>query len=214
MKLASKAWENDETNFINDLLLTAKHVPKIENYLLEEVNYLKNNIVNGSSVIDFGCGNGRHLNILKNQISKGLGIDMNRSYLKEASCLCDSNKIRFEVGDIQNYHGTEKFDIAIAMYNTFGNIENQQGMIDSMIRSVKRGGKIIISVFSTASVPFRLEMYKKQNFKNLEVEEYRIITEEGFRSECFTESRIKEFMPEVRIEKCTDIGWIVVWENN
>jgi len=29
MKLASKAWENDETNFINDLLLTAKHVPKI-----------------------------------------------------------------------------------------------------------------------------------------------------------------------------------------
>ena len=212
MSISKKAWENDEENIIDDLLKSVHYVPKIEAYLLEEVSYLKNNIASNSSVIDFGCGNGRHLKILESQISQGLGIDMNRSYLEEASALCVADKIRFEVGDIENYHSIELFDVAISMYNTFGNIENQKGMIKSMMRSIKEGGKIIISVFSPKSTSSRLELYKIMGFENLDIQDYKITTEEGFHSQCFSETSLYEFMPNATIEKCTDIGWIVVLE--
>lgn len=212
MHSSKKAWQNDEENLIIDLLKTAHEVPKIKAYLLEEISYLKNSITPNSSVIDFGCGNGRHLKILETDISQGLGIDMNRSYLEEASALCSTDTINFEVGDIEKYQPAQLFDVAIAMYNTFGNIENQKGMIESMMRSVKDGGKVIISIFSPESVPSRLEMYKIMGFENLDIQGYKITTEEGFHSECFTEATICELMPNARIEKCTDIGWIVVLE--
>ena len=96
MSVSNKAWEKDEENLINNLLESAHQVPEIEAYLREEIIYLQNNIASNSSLIDFGCGNGRHLKILESQISQGLGIDMNRSYLKKASALCSSDKIRFE----------------------------------------------------------------------------------------------------------------------
>ncbi len=210
MSVSKKAWENDEANIIDDLLKTAHQVPKIEAYLKEEISYLKNNIALNSSVIDFGCGNGRHLKILEPQISKGLGIDMNRSYLEEASSPCISDKIRFEVGDIENYQSTELFDVAISMYNTFGNVENQKGMIESMLNSIKQGGKIIISTFSPESISARLELYKVMGFENLDIEEYKIITQEGFHSLCFSKTALYELIPNAIIEKCTDIGWVVI----
>jgi len=212
MSLSKKAWENDEENVINHLLESACQVPKIEAYLREEIRYLQKNIALNSSVIDFGCGNGRHLKILESQISQGLGIDMNKSYLKEASALCVADKIRFEVGDIENYQPKELFDVAISMYNTFGNISNQKGMLESMMRSIKQGGKIIISVFSPESISSRLELYKIMGFKNLDIQAYKITTEKGFHSECFTEDSLLELMPNAMIKKCTDIGWIVVLE--
>ena len=215
MSVSKKLWENDEKNIINYLLESARQVPKIEAYLKEEISYLKNNIASNSSVIDFGCGNGRHLKILEPQISKGLGIDMNRSYLEEASSSCTSDKIRFEVGDIENYQSTELFDVAISMYNTFGNIENQKGMIESMLNSIKQGGKVIISTFSPESISARLELYKVMGFENLDIEEYKITTQEGFHSLCFSKTALYELMPnDAIIEKCTDIGWVVVLEKN
>ncbi len=214
MSSPKKAWKNDEANIIDDLLKSAHQVPKIEAYLQEEISYLKNNIAPNSSVIDFGCGNGRHLKILEPQISKGLGIDMNRSYLEEASSSCLSEKIRFEVGDIENYQSTELFDVAISMYNTFGNVENQKGMIESMLKSIKQGGKVIISTFSPESISARLELYKVMGFENLDIEEYKITTQEGFHSLCFSKTALYELMPNAIIEKCTDIGWVVVLEKN
>ena len=214
MSSPKRVWENDEENFIDDLLKSAHKVPKIEAYLKEELSYLKNNIASNSSVIDFGCGNGRHLKILEPQISKGLGIDMNRSYLEEASTSCLSDKIRFEVGDIENYQSTELFDVAISMYNTFGNVENQRGMIESMLNSIKQGGKIIISTFSPESISARLEFYKVMGFENLDIEEYKIITQEGFHSLCFSKNALYELMPNATVERCTDIGWVVVLKKN
>jgi len=208
---SSKAWKNDEKNLISDLLITAKRIPLIEAYLLEEINYLKNNIDLNATVIDFGCGNGRHLNILKNRIDQGLGVDMNKSYLAEASQLCLSDNICFEVGDIENYQAQEQFDVAIAMYNTFGNVDNPQGMIESMMRSIKENGKIIISIFSSSSVAARLDMYSLLDLK-IDIDGYKVTSKEGLTSRCFTEDMIYAFMPNAKIEKCTDIGWIVVLE--
>ena len=209
---AKKAWEDDTRNIINELLTSAHQVPKIEEYLLEEINYLVKNIPLNSSVIDFGCGNGRHLNILGKQISKGLGIDINKAYLEEANSNKISHLIDFEIGDIENYKSKELFDFAISMYNTFGNIENKKGMIKSMLNSVKVGGKVIISVFSPNSIASRLELYEVMGFKNLDIKGHIIRTEQGFPSECFTKSTLLKLMPSAKIESCTDIGWIVVLE--
>ena len=81
MSKSSQAWKNDNSDFLDYLLKMVKEVPSINSYLLAEEEYLKNNIPIDASVIDFGCGNGRHLNLLKNRIGRGVGIDMNQNYL-------------------------------------------------------------------------------------------------------------------------------------
>ena len=213
MNKSSQAWKNDNSDFLDYLLKMVKEVPPINSYLLAEEEYLKNNIPIDASVIDFGCGNGRHLNLLKNRIGRGLGIDMNQSYLEKASKLCASKKINFELGDIENYQPKELFDVAFSLYNTFGNIENQKGMIASMMRSLKPNGKALISVFSVESIPSRLELYEMMGFDKLDIKENTIVTEEGFSSKCFSEDVLRSLVPNAKIEKLCDIGWMVVIEN-
>ncbi len=210
MNKSSQAWKNDNSDFLAYLLKMVKEVPSINSYLLVEEEYLKNNIPVGTSVMDFGCGNGRHLNLLKDRIGRGLGIDMNQSYLEKASKLCGSKKISFELGDIENYRPQELVDVVFSLYNTFGNIENQKGMIESMMRSLKPNGKAFISVFSIESIPARLELYKIMGFNDLDIEGHTIVTEDGFISKCFTEDELRSFVPNAKIEKLSDIGWMVV----
>ena len=209
MSKSNRAWKNDGQNLINTLLETAKDVPEIDNYLIEEILYLEEHIPLNASVIDFGCGNGRHLGLLKSKISEGLGIDMNPFYLEEASMLYTSEKLSFKEGNIENYDAPKLFDVAIAMYNTFGNIEDKKGLIDSMMRSLKEDGLAIISTFSTESIAPRLEMYEMLGYQNLNIERNMVRTEEGFMSECFSQDELKEIIPTSEIERCSDIGWIV-----
>ena len=212
MSISSQAWKNDNSDFLNYLLKMAKEVPLINEYLLAEEESLENHISIDASVIDFGCGNGRHLNLLKNRIGRGLGIDMNQSYLEKASKLCGSKKIHFELGDIENYQPKELFDVAFSLYNTFGNIENQRGMIDSMMRSLKPNGKALISIFSVESIPSRLELYEIMGFDNLDIKGHTIVTEDGFSSKCFSEEELRILVSNAKIEKLTDIGWMVIIE--
>lgn len=208
---AKESWQNDKTNLIEKLLKTACNVPEIETYLKKEIFYLESSIPYGASVIDFGCGNGRHLKILESKITKGLGIDMNQDYLDEANS-CNSNKLHFEKGDITNYNTIEKFDIAICMYNTFGNVEENKKLLDSMINAIVPNGKIIISVFGKASIPSRIEMYRLLGFEHITINEHQIIMEdEGFVSQHFREKELIDLIPNVRVEKCTDIGWILTF---
>jgi SAM-dependent methyltransferase len=212
MNKPTKAWKDDNDDFLDYLLQEAKEVPKIKAYLLAEEAYLQNNIPIGVSVMDFGCGNGRHLNLLKNRIGRGVGIDMNQSYLDKASFLCNSKIINFEVANIENYSPKELFDVVFSLYNTFGNIENQRGMINSRRKSLKPKGKALISVFSVESIAPRLELYKIMGFDNLDIDGHTIMTEEGFISKCFTKDELRSLAPNAKIEKLTDIGWMVVIE--
>ena len=208
---AKESWKNDKTNLIEKLFKTACNVPEIEAYLKKEISYLERVIPFGASVIDFGCGNGRHLKILESNITKGLGLDMNQDYLDEANSF-NSNKLRFEKGDITTYSSIEKFDIAICMYNTFGNVEENKKLLNSMIKVIKSNGKIIISVFGKASIPSRIEMYRLLGFNHITINEHQIIMEdEGFVSQHFSKKELIELIPNATVEKCTDIGWIVTF---
>jgi len=84
-----------------------------------------------------------------------------------------------DVPQIDNYYSPKLFDVAIAMYNTFGNIEDKEGLITSMMRSLKEDGLAIISTFSSASIAPRLEMYEMLGYQNLSIEGNTVRTENG-----------------------------------
>ncbi len=213
MSRAKEVWREENRNIIDLLRQKAKQIPQINGYLLAEEAYLQEVISKGDWVLDFGCGNGRHLNLLKDKIGWGLGVDVNPYYLEEASNLCGSVKVHFEEGDIEAYPSEALFDVVFSMYNTFGNIENQRGLCDAMMQSLKPNGKAIISVFSEASIAPRLKLYEIMGFDNLKIEGNTIITEDGFRSECFSGEELRALMPDATIEKFAEIGWMVVMEN-
>jgi len=59
-------------------------LPELKQWFKREVEYLKEIIPSNSSILDIGCGFGRHLKILANSSRKLFGIDNNKVMIKKA----------------------------------------------------------------------------------------------------------------------------------
>lgn len=207
-KETSTIWENDN-NILGSLLKTAKSIPEISEYLSTEIIYLKENIKKESSIIDFGCGDGRHLRSLDRIISSGLGIDMNSEYLNVAINKSRTKKLKFVKGNIEKFSPKEYFDYSMSMYNTLGVVRNQEGLIKSMVSSTKAGGILMLSLYSSESIPYRMSMYKSMGFKKPMLKGSTIQIENGLFSRHYSKSDIMKLLPNSDIVRCSNIGWFV-----
>ena len=193
-----------------DVLLThARNFRDISDYLQCESLYLNDAINKSESVIDFGCGYGRHLQSMQLKISDGLGIDISPEYIKKANINNKCNNIHFQVSDASNFISPVRFTTAICMYNTLGNIKNPSSVVSSMRHSITPGGTIIISVFSDSSIDSRINMYEAMGFHNPRVNEGAIVTKEGFWSRHFTRQEAECILPGAKVHDCSQIGWII-----
>ena len=202
-------WKNETNKLLNNLLETASLIPEIDSYLSEEMKQLKKHIQPNSTLVDFGCGNGRHLGEISHNLKKGLGVDMNKAYLQEAEKNNKSEVVDFIQGDIENFKTASLFDYAIAMYNTLGVVHSPTKVIESMLASVKVGGELIISLYSEASIPYRVKMYKLMGLKNIRVTEKKIYVEQGFITRHYNLKDLRKLFPTAEISRCSEIGWLV-----
>ena len=206
----TELWENESQEVLKNLLQVAPIIPEINSYLSEETIQLKAIVNKNSSVIDFGCGNGRHLNEISHKIREGLGIDVNNTSLNEAINKYQSESIGFIKSDIEKFRAEKLFDMAISMYNTIGIVSNPKKAIHSMLSSIKTGGIIVISLYSYASIPHRVKMYKLMGLNTVTVLKNKIVTEEGFISRHYSKSEILKLLPAAEISTCSEFGWFVI----
>jgi len=69
---------NDEvyaSGLLNRALDPATQPPEIRAFLQAEIELLQDTVADGMSVIDIGCGTGRHLAMLRNRLRIGVGVD-------------------------------------------------------------------------------------------------------------------------------------------
>lgn len=172
---------------------------------------LEDTIARGMSVIDIGCGTGRHLAMLRDRLRVGVGVDYELAYIIEARRQVGGGRLHFMTADAARLPIRGRFDVATCMTNTWGTMSDKSGVLSEMRRCVPQGGIRLLSVFAEASVPARREWYGRLGHQVVEQTAEYLVTDVGFRSEHFTERRLRSLVGECTIRPCANIGYIVVF---
>jgi SAM-dependent methyltransferase len=181
----------------------------IQAFLHAELGLLGDVITEGMRVIDFGCGTGRHLLLLSNRLRIGVGVDYEHSYIAEAHRLASGRKLHFITCDAAAIPLVAAFDFAMCLMNTWGTMSNKNGVLSEMRRLAPEPGTRLLSVYSLASVPARREWYRRLGHGVLEETSEYLVTAGGFRSEQFSEARLRNLVGDCTIRPLADIAYVV-----
>lgn len=180
-----------------------KASPAIQDWFKEENKYLLKQMKPRYSILDVGCGFGRHIKILAPVVKEVVGIDKNPSMVEKAKReLAEHKNVKFLTRDAQNTRlKANSFDLVICMTNTFGNFINTKlKSLSEMARVLKPNGKIIISVYSEKALDTRITDYKNVGLHIEAIENGRIYTDEGLISEQFTKKDLTELFNRAKLK--------------
>jgi len=98
------------------------------------MNYHKffvNNIEEGDTVLDIGCGNGALTFDLAKKAKKVVGIDINEKNIEVAKSKYNSANIEYKVGDATKDLDNKKFD-AVVLSNILEHIEDREDFLNKI----------------------------------------------------------------------------------
>jgi ubiquinone/menaquinone biosynthesis C-methylase UbiE len=196
---------------LNRALDPATQPPEIRAFLQAEIDLLNDIVGERMSVIDVGCGTGRHLITLRDRLRIGVGVDCEHAYIVEARHRAGAGRLHFVTGAATCLPVRAKFDLAICMTNTWGTMNDQVSVLNEMRRCVPYTGMRLLSVFAEASVPARREWYRRLGHTVVQESAEYLMTAGGFRSEHFTETRLRSAVGDCAVRPCTDVAYIVTF---
>jgi SAM-dependent methyltransferase len=147
----------------------AQHTPAEVSLIMRECK-----LVPGSSVLDIGCGTGRHIMALAKQGVLGAGVDYLPEAIDEPQAEAHSNpRAQFVLGDAREFYLERQYDAALCLYDVIGSYveaEDNVRIIKSIRRHLRPGGRALISVMN-----FDLTYRKARHFFNLKKEPNRLL---------------------------------------
>ncbi len=205
---------NDEVyaaGLLNRALDPATQPPEIRSYLQAEIDLLKGMIGKGMAVIDLGCGTGRHLALLAERLRIGVGVDYEQGYVVEARRRAGARHLHFVTGDATAVPLRARFDRAICMTNTWGTMSDKAGVLHEMRRLAPGPQTRLLSVYAEASVLPRREWYRRLGHPIVEESSEALISEGGFRSEHFSEARLRSLVGDCVVRPFAGIAYLVTF---
>jgi ubiquinone/menaquinone biosynthesis C-methylase UbiE len=205
---------NDEVyaaGLLNRALDPATQPPEIRSYLQAEIDILNDMIVKGMAVLDLGCGTGRHLAMLADRLRIGVGVDYEHTYLVEARRRVSARRLYFVTADATALPIGACFDLATCMTNTWGTMSDKAGVLSEMRRLAPRPQTRLLSVYAEASVLPRREWYRRLGHPVVEESTEFLTTEGGFRSEHFSEARLRSLVGDSVIRPLAGIAYLVTF---
>jgi ubiquinone/menaquinone biosynthesis C-methylase UbiE len=196
---------------LNRALDPATQPPEVQAFLQAELDLLDDVITEGMRVIDVGCGTGRHLLLLRDRPRVGVGVDYEHSYIAEANRRAGGRRLHFVTADANAIPVLAAFDFAMCLTNTWGTMPDKVGVLREMRRVAPRPRTRLLSVYSEASVRSRREWYRRLGHAVLEETREHLVTEGGFRSEHFSEARLRSLVGECLIHPLADIAYVVTF---
>ena len=196
---------------LNRALDPASQPPEIQAFWRAELDLLYNVVTSGMRVIDIGSGTGRHLLQLKDRLRLGVGVDYERTYVAEAHRRAGGLHLHFVTADAAAIPLTAAFDLAVCLANTWGTMGDKTGVLREMRRVAPKPQTRLLSVYSEASLPARREWYRRLGHRVLDETAEYMVTEGGFRSEHFSEARLRSLVGECTIRPLTGIAYSVTF---
>lgn len=190
---------------LNRALDPGTQPPEIQAFLNAELDLLFGVIEKGMQVLDVGCGTGRHLLLVGDRVRLGVGVDYERGYIAEAHRTA-TPRLHFIVGDATRIPVETVFDCAICLTNTWGTMSDKAGVLEEMRRLSPGPHSRLISVYSPASVPARREWYRRLGHVAVEETDDYLLTDIGFRSEHFSDARLRSLIGNCTIDPVAEIG--------
>ncbi|MDP6356552.1 MAG: class I SAM-dependent methyltransferase [Planctomycetota bacterium] len=166
MSVSKEAYEDDQSLILFDPQF---FTPGIREFLKCENEFIPDRIALAASVLEVGCGPGHYLEKLAPKTDKILGIDISTKMValaKEKTKEWDHVTAMECAAEVLPSRVTDRFDVAILTWNTFGNMDpNHHVEILSNISQLV-DGRIYLSVYRYGSdvVEERLAYYRKLGF--------------------------------------------------
>ncbi len=196
---------------LNRALDPATQPAEIQAFLRAELDLLRDIVKEGMRVLDVGCGTGRHLVLVSDRLRLGVGVDYERSYIAEAARRAGAGHLHFITGDATAIPVVAKFDFAICLTNTWGTMADKAGVLREMRRLAPRLHTRLLSVYSESSVTPRREWYRRLGHAVLEETSDYLVTDGGFRSEHFSDARLRALIGDCTIRPVADIARAVTF---
>jgi ubiquinone/menaquinone biosynthesis C-methylase UbiE len=205
---------NDEVyaaGLLNRALDPATQPPEIRAFLQAEIELLSDIIVDGMTMIDVGCGTGRHLAMLRDRLRIGVGVDYQHAYIVQAHRRAGAGRLHFVTGDATGLPIRACFDVATCLTNTWGTMSDKTGVLNEMRRLAPKPRARLLSVFAEASIPARREWYRRLGHVVVEESAECLTTEGGLRSEHFSETRLRDLVGDCTIRPVAGIAYVVTF---
>jgi len=185
--------------------------PEVRAWMRAELDELDALIPRGASVIDVGCGTGRHLLGLRDRLALGVGVDYEMRYIVEAHRGAGGGPPHFVIADATAIPLLGPFDFAICLTNTWGTMSDKAGVLREMRRVTPGPHRRILTVYSEASVPVRRVWYPRLGHAVVRETAEHLECVGGFRSEHFSEDRLRRIIGECVIRPLTPIAYLVTF---
>lgn len=161
----------------------------ILDFLSGEIAFIEKHFKSNSSILEIGCGYGRLLEILASKSSKLIGIDFSKRMVglsKQNLSKIQNVSVELMEADRLSFKN-ESFDYVVCLDGGFGNMPNiELDVLKEMKRTCKKGGEIIVSVFSEDAKEVQKENYGRIGLTGIRDDGEAIHTTEGFYSRRFT----------------------------
>ncbi|MBK7267180.1 MAG: methyltransferase domain-containing protein [Ignavibacteriales bacterium] len=160
-------------------------------------------IQSGSSVLDLGCGAGRHAIMFSKLGFKVTGYDLSRHLLLEAKsgAICQETKLSLVRGDIRNLPFKSKFDLVLNIFTSWGYFESDLenlAVLKNAVSLKRDGGFFVLDFLNAEYVKKNLIPSSITEFQGVTYSEERSIRDErviksikfcdGNGEKCFKES--------------------------
>ena len=152
-----------------DLLYKDKDYDKESKYIIDKIANGGGQQVN--SILELGCGTGKHAKILQDSGYTIYGIDLSANMIK----LAKQNGVSCEVADIRTYRQSNKFDCCISLFHIASYQNSDEDIshyFDTASFHLKKGGIFIFDVWYKPAV---LHQLPEKRVKTMENDDIKVI---------------------------------------
>jgi SAM-dependent methyltransferase len=153
------AWFNELARFVGPAYLRNAFTKGTR----QEVDFLVDalGLAPGSRVLDAGCGPGRHALELGARGVEVVGVDLSPEFIELAQRAAGELPVAFRVADVRALEYEGEFDAVLCLcqggFGLLGGRDDEHDVIRGFARSLRSGGRLALSAFSSYFVVRHLE---------------------------------------------------------
>lgn len=163
------------------------------------------NVGRTCKLLDLACGRGRHAVFLNKQGHDVTGIDLSEKSIEFAKQF-ETSSLHFEVGDMRQNFGENRFDYVFNLFTSFGYFEDKSDNIlalKAIHQSLKPCGLLVMDFMNVNKVELGLVEEEVKNVEGIEFHIQRLIRDGRVVKKIFFEDKGQSFEYEEQVQLLT-----------